>query len=173
MPTVRSTTYLGRTPGTGFAPRSSRWVSFNATVDMGNLVSLGERMQESFGRHLTRELGSACDSIIADAKMRLVPGHGYDTGLLRDTLVRKLVDGTVGIARVAYDLESDQADYWVWVEFGHMLRNGDWWEGYHFLSESVIANEGLIRQKVREAWAATVVELGAQAAVVSTIQRIL
>ena len=73
---------------------------------------------------------------------------------------------------MAYDLESDEAEYWVFVEFGHMLRNGDWWPGYHFLTKSVVEMEPMLRDKVREAWAATVVELAGQARVGGPLCRV-
>lgn len=165
MPVVRSTTFVGRPSGSGFQPRSGRWVSFNATVDLGNMPTLGVRMEEAFGRHLTDTLAEAADLVIERAQSKLHPGHGYDTGLMSRSLTRHLVDGFMSAARVAYDLESDEAEYWVFVEFGHMMRNGQWWEGYHFLMDSVIEMEGVIRDKVREAWARTIVTLAGESAV--------
>lgn len=34
-----------------------------------------------------------------------------------------------------------QAPYVVWVDQGHRLRNGNWWEGYHFMDAADVAVE--------------------------------
>lgn len=166
-PVVRSQTAIGPLGTSGLVPRSQRWVSFEARIDMGNLLTLDTRMEEALHRHLMRFFGEGAQLVIERAQSKLYPGHGYDTGLMQSTLTAKLVDTYMGSLRaaVAYDLESDQADYWVWVEFGHMTRAGNWWPGYHFLTSSVVEMEGVLRQKVMEAWAATVLELAGQAAV--------
>jgi hypothetical protein len=181
-PRVGSSTLVGDLVfGGALSPRGSRWLSFNATIDMGSLPSLGDRMAEVLHGRLVVRLGEAADLIIDRAKAKLQkkpPGvktpdgniYGYDTGLMHDTLVAKLVETTAsalagGEDGVYYDLESDEAWYWVFVEFGHLLRNGTWWPGYHFLTSTVIENEAMIRQRVRQAWGDTVVILAAQAAV--------
>lgn len=165
---VRSQTILGPLGnGPGFVPRSRRWLSFEAAVDMGGLMTLGDRMEEAFHRHLVRTFGEGARLVVERAQSKLYPGHGYDTGLMQATLTAKLVEGYMNSLRaaVAYDLESDEADYWVWVEFGHMTRSGNWWPGYHFLTSSVVEMEGVLREKVAEAWHETVIELAGQAAI--------
>jgi len=37
-----------------------------------------------------------------------------------------------------------QAPYAVWVNFGHRLRDGSWWEGYHFMEDGGGAPPGAI-----------------------------
>ena len=175
MPTVRSSTLGGfftGAPAGSFIPRNQRWITFHATIDMGNLPTLGDRMADTFRYYLIIRLREAAEIIIERAKAKLVPGHGYDTGLMHDTLVAKLVGALEASMPsgdgVYYDLESDEAWYWVFVEFGHMLRDGNWWPGYFFLTSTVIESESLIRQRVREAWGDTVVALAAQARVGGT-----
>lgn len=164
-------------PGTGdFIPRGQRWVRFNVEVEVGNLITLGIRMEETLRFTLTRRLGEAAADIIAKARAKLqvkpddvvTPDgniYGFDEGLMYASLTARLVESVTG---VYYDLEAPGANYWVFVEFGHMLRNGAWWPGYHFLSGTVAENEDMIRQKVREAWFDTTVILAAQARVMGT-----
>lgn len=161
-PFVRSNTFIGDLGRRGgFSPRPSRFVSFHATVDMGSLLSLGPRMEMSLKENLTEHLRNVCWEIVNRAQSKLYPGHGYDTGLMQKTLQAKLVTGFLD-AMVAYDLESDDAFYWVFVEFGHMTRSGNWWPGYHFLTESVMEMEADIRDAIRMAWNQTVVDLAMQ-----------
>jgi hypothetical protein len=141
-------------------------MAFHATVDMGDLPTLGDRMADHFKERLVVHLGAAARLIVEAAKAQLVPGHGYDTGKMHDTLTAVLVNqALVAADAVFYDLESPEAFYWVFVEFGHMMRNGQWWEGYHFLQNAVVANETRIRSAVRAAWADTVQVLGAESRV--------
>lgn len=141
---------------------SKRMFALEVSIDLLNLPTLPERMTEHLQRHLITRLGEAADRVISTAQGSLRPGHGYDTGLMHDTLVARL--GVVYEA-VFYDLLSDQAHYWQWVEFGHWMRNGQWWEGYHFLEDAVIANEAHIRSKVVEAYRDTVRDLSIEARV--------
>lgn len=165
-PRVSSQTFAGYLGIPGFVPHGSRWIEFNATIDMGDLPSLGDRMADVLHARLEARLGDVAHRVVDLAKSKLVPGHGYDTGLMHDNLVAKLVSDAIdALDAVYYDLESDQADYWIFVEFGHMLRNGNWWPGYHFLSSSVIEMEPQIRQAVRDAWGDTVVILASAARV--------
>jgi len=181
---TRSQTLVGfatGAPSGTFIPRSQRWVTFQATVDMGNLMTLGPRMSATFREFLVKHLAEAAGEIITQARRKLhvkpddvvTPDgniYGYDTGLMHDTLTAKLVnDAQLAFESVYYDLESDEAEYWVFVEFGHLLRNGAWWPGYYFLTSTVLENEAMIRQKVRLAWSDTVVALAAQARVSAVI----
>lgn len=151
----------GAGPGHYTRPQD-RLFALEVSFDLLNLPTLPERMDESLHRNLVRRLGQAADHVIDLAQAQLKPGHGYDTGLMHDTLVKRL--GTVFEA-VFYDLLSDQAYYWQWVEFGHWTVAGNWWEGYHFLEGAVIASEAHIRSKVVEAYRDTVMELAIQARV--------
>lgn len=151
-------------PGSYFVPRGARYFGITAEVDMGNLWTLGARWEEALRGALERRLGEACDHIVNKAKSKLVPGHGYDTGLMHDSLHKALVEA-VDDWMVAYDLEADPIDvyYWVFVEFGHMTSAGNWWPGYHFLSSSVMESEALIKAKVNAAMADAMGILMAQA----------
>lgn len=169
-PAVRSTTFAP--PLTGFVPRSRRWMSLDTVIDMGNLPTLGDRMVSAMRVALIARLGVVARLVVMRATTKLTPGHGVDTGLMQQSLVATLVAAAEAMDYVAYDLESHEADYWVWVEFGHMMANGQFWEGYRFLTSSVMEMEPQIRQAVREAFADTVVALAGETAV-SSFRRLL
>ena len=128
---------------------------FNATIEMGNLPSLDERMDAIIHQTLVRRMAEAAGEIItaARAKLQVKPDdvttpdgniYGYDTGLMYNSLTALLVDTySLEMKRVAYDLAAPDAPYWQFVEFGHMLRNGGWWPGYHFLSSTVAEKESI------------------------------
>lgn len=175
-PSASTTSFRGGAPASSLArsyvyknPARRQFV-LEVDFDLLNLPTLPDRMVESLTRHLVTRLGEAADRVIQQAQARLKPGHGYDTGLMHDTLVSRL--GVVFEA-VFYDLLSDQADYWTYVEFGHWMRNGQWWEGYHFLEDSVIENEAYIRSKVVEAYRDTVQDLAIEARVPPAMRGIL
>ena len=61
----------------------------------------------------------------------LYHGHGAITRNLRDGITSGFeVDGLNGVVRAQI---GDSAPYGVYVDEGHTLRNGEWWEGYHFM----------------------------------------
>jgi hypothetical protein len=53
-----------------------------------------------------------------------------DTGLLRGNWGASPVTVVSGSSIVA--IFTNPTEYALWVEEGHHLRNGAWWEGYHF-----------------------------------------
>jgi hypothetical protein len=139
-----------------FIPRADRWFALTVEADMLNLPSLPERMERTLHERLVVNLGLAVDTILDDAKDSLykpadfpVHRHGYDTGRLHDSLVARLLD-EVGVG-VWYDLYSDQAEYWVFVEFGRLREDGSWWPGYHFLTSAIMRNRGTLQNAVRVA----------------------
>lgn len=171
-PRVTSSLITGgdyRTPG-------NRSVTFTATVDMTNLPTLPERMDEALRAALVWHLHDAARRVVTTARGWLVrleePAvkinwegkaiHGYDTGLLYITLISKLAGHLAGDG-VFYDLLSEEAEYWRFVEFGFHTRSGAWWPGYHFLEQAIRDNEGYIRQQVREAWHDTAILLAREA----------
>lgn len=134
-----------------FVPRSNRWFDFTIAIDMGNLMTLGARMEAAIHDALVIRMAEAANKVLTEAKMRLQPGHGYDTGRMHDALTARLVS-TFEDGAVAYSLEAgDEAPYWVFVEFGHMTRGGSWWAGYHFLTGAVMDNQGYITNKANQA----------------------
>lgn len=150
-------------PSGSFVPRASRMAGLGVTVDidMGNTMSLGLRMQQHLRQRLIVRMKEAADVIVLRAKSKLVPGHGYDTGLMHDSLTAALVNASEDYI-VAYDLGAGDsgtygkgAYYWVFVEFGHMTMAGNWWPGYHFLSSTLLENESLVVAKVKQAIADT------------------
>lgn len=166
-----------RQPGGTFTPHSQRWASFTATLDASGADSLGEDMERILHERLVIRMGEAALDVVklAASHLREKPkdivtpdGHiyGLDTGKMHDTLTAQLVAAYAqSLDKVYYDLLSPQADYWIWVEFGHMLRNGAWWPGYHFLGGALLQSEPHIRQKVRQAWSDTVIIMASRASV--------
>lgn len=45
---------------------------------------------------------------------------------------------SVGVVQVG----GPSAGYVVWVNFGHTLRDGKWWDGYHFMEDGVSKHGG-------------------------------
>jgi hypothetical protein len=92
------------------------------------------------------------------------PG-GLLTGRLRGTLVAQLAHNmAVGI--VAYNLLSDEAEYWEYIEFGHWVKNATpawFWPGYHMLESSIAESIPAIRRSVKAAWEDTAIALAAEA----------
>lgn len=146
----------------------------NVSIDMGNLPTLPERADKHMKSALVFHLRDAAEAIIEAAKLSLFkPGdfpmhkHGVDTGLLRESLTFQLVEGLLAVEGVFYDLMSEEAEYWKWVEFGHWVTNAQtpwFWPGYHYL-EGAIRTMGLtaIRRSVRAAWSDAMVQLAAEA----------
>lgn len=151
-------------PTGAFIPHSQRGVRFTATISMGNLLTLGPRMEEAMHTALIEELGSVALQVVELAKSKLQPGHGYDTGRMHDGLTAILAEN-VAEAIVAYDLSAPNAEYWFWVEFGHMLRDGRWWPGYHFLGSSIVEMESQIRSAIRRACSKMLLVLAGEARV--------
>jgi hypothetical protein len=146
---------------------ANRQFGVHASVDMLNLPTLPERMHERLTQALVFHLKDAAEAIIEDARLQLVPGHGYDTGLLSETLTYDLAAGLLATG-VYYDLLSREAEYWQWVEFGHWVMNArqPWfWPGYHYLENAIGMNIPKITRSVRAAWADTAIALAAEARV--------
>lgn len=170
-----ATPHTLRQPGGSFTPHSQRWATFTATLDSSKAESMGDDMERILHERLVVRMGEAALDVVkrAAAKLKEKPddvvtpdGHiyGLDTGKMHDTLTAQLVAAYAdSLDKVYYDLLSPQADYWVWVEFGHMLRNGAWWPGYHFLGQALQESEAHIRQKVRQAWSDTVIIMASRA----------
>ncbi len=150
-------------PASNFVPRGNRLMGFTVEIDMGNLWTLGIRWEAALRIALAIRLGEAADFIVNRAKSKLYPGHGVDTGKMQASLHKSLVLAAEDWM-VAYDLEGDPVDtyYWVFVEFGHMTRAGNWWPGYHFLSSTLMESEALIKAKVFQAMMDTYAVLIAQ-----------
>lgn len=163
-------------PGTGkrFIPHSERWVKWEVTIDMLALPLLPDRLAAVYHEALVVRLGEAAHAVVelAKSKLKMKPAgvitpdgniYGLDTGKMHDTLTATLVSAAEGMDEVAYDLESPEADYWIWVEFGHMLRSGVWWPGYRFLSTSVEESSAAIVAAIRQSWYDTIIAMGMEA----------
>lgn len=165
MPSVSST--HSRSGGDSF--------KFSVSIDMTNLPTLPERLDEHFQAALAFHLKDAAQRVVDVARGYLVnlkepavkvnaegkPIHGYDTGLMYISLLYRLQEHLA--TGVYYDILSDEAEYWRWVEFGHFTQSGAWWPGYHMLETAIIECAGYIRQRVREAWLDTARALAREA----------
>jgi hypothetical protein len=164
MPVTSS--YQFPTGGGGdYTDPANRGFAIVVQFDEGNTATLPERMDEAFQKALIFHLGEAAQKVIDTARHYLVrleePAvkneiHGYDTGLMYVSLRADLMESLLATG-VFYELLSDEAKYWRWVEFGHWMINGQFWEGYHFLETAIEENAAFIRQRVREAWADTAI----------------
>jgi hypothetical protein len=137
-----------------FVPRSDRWIGMSVEIDLLGLPTLPERMIAVLHERLVVNMRTAADKVLETASRSLykpvdfpVHRHGEDTGKLKRSLVAKLVEH-VNVS-VAYDLESDDAPYWIFVEFGRIRADGSWWPGYHFLTGAIMQHEGTIRTACR------------------------
>jgi len=160
---------------------SRNGVGFTCSVDFGNLPTLPKRLDAHLQAALMFHLADAAQRVIdttrtylvrleEGAVMRTSSGreiHGYDTGLMYVSLKYALVESLL-MTGVWYDLLSEEAEYWRYVEFGHFTSGGNFWPGYHMLETAIRHNEGYIRQRVREAWADTAVALAMEAHVGGT-----
>lgn len=125
-----------------------------------------------FHAGLVIEVPKAVDAIINNAKGQLSPGHGYDTGLMKSTLTKNLLTASLS-AGVIYELLSDEADYWIYMEDGFTTANGDWIEGYHFFARAIQANRGRMGKAIAKAWRDASVVLAAKAMMPRGVQKLL
>lgn len=154
-----STSFL---QGQNYRRPDDRFFAARVDIELFNLPTLPERMFDHLSEALIFHVKDAAEAVIDTAQQQLVPGHGYDTGLMHDTLTAALAEHLLATG-VYYDLFSAEAYYWRWVEFGHWMVNGQFWEGYHFLETSLKAHEATLRRAVREAWQDTAIKLAFEA----------
>ena len=75
-------------------------------------------------------------SLESNIKAQLYEGHGYITGNLSDSIKSDYtLDGLTGNVRGYID--GGTAPYGVYVDQGHELRDGSWWDGYEFMKTGV------------------------------------
>jgi hypothetical protein len=126
------------------------------------LNTLPDRMERYFHEALMVTVPPAVDAVINHAKSQLQPGHGYDTGLLHDTLTKEIVSAAMAMG-VIYSLQSDQAEYWASMEFGFMHVGGSFFPGYHFFHNAINANRGRLGKAAWQAWRVASARLAAEA----------
>ena len=149
--------------GADYRNPNNRMVAASVRLDFFNLPSLPDRLARYLQDALVWHLRDVAESVIHMAQQSLVPGHGYRTGLLRNSLIHSLAEHLLATG-VYYDLFSEEAYYWRWVEFGHWIAGTNtFWPGYHFLENSLRAHESRIRRAVREAWQDTAIKLASEA----------
>lgn len=119
--------------------------------DPGTVPTMAARMDVLYRAALVKNLKGLVDLVIEDAQSQLQPGHGYDTGLMHDTLMSQLLDDLLPTG-VYYSLFSNEADYWAYVEFGHMTLTGTWWEGYHFLQNAIDGRQLELMETAKRSW---------------------
>lgn len=107
---------------------------------------------ETFASQLLLSLDVVAIKMVAYMRSQLVPGHGYDTGKLHDSLKVKLVKLAFD---PGFDIVAEDVDYWAYVEFGHMQRDGNWWEGYHYAAKAMQAHMEALQGASRVAWKTT------------------
>jgi hypothetical protein len=153
-----------------FVPRADRWFGLTVDIDLLGLPTLPERMEAILHERLVVNVGIAADKVLETAQSHLYKPadfpkhrHGVDTGLLKRTLVARLVEGLE--KAVCYDLYSTDAAYWVFVEFGRLRPDGSWWPGYHFLTSAVMQNYPTIQNAARTAVHETFTLLASEARV--------
>lgn len=79
------------------------------------------------------KLDEIAGNLQENIKDNLWVGHGLDTGeLFRNIASDSKLDGKIGIVTAWYT-----RPYGEYVDIGHTLRNGEWWEGYHFMDEGL------------------------------------
>ena len=73
-------------------------------------------------------------NLTANIQDQLTPGHGYERGDLHDSIQTDIesVSKDGGVIRAYTKLY-----YAPFVDDGHTLRNGAWWEGYHFMEKGL------------------------------------
>lgn len=71
----------------------------------------------------------------------LRPGHGYIRGDLHNSIQSNFRVNTTGGVVEAYS----KIYYAPFVDDGHRLRNGEWWEGYHFMEKGLEATVAMYR----------------------------
>lgn len=75
-------------------------------------------------------------SLVENTQLDLYSGHGYVTGNLSDSIKSDYtLDGLTGNIRGYID--GGTAPYGVYVDQGHELRDGSWWDGYEFMKTGV------------------------------------
>ena len=76
---------------------------------------------------------------------QLYRGHGRITGNLRDNIKNSYEVRVKGLEGVVQAYIGDSAPYGALVDEGHLLRNGAWWEGYHFMEAGLEETLALYR----------------------------
>ncbi len=151
-------------------PPSQRSASFVIHFNPGTVPSMERRLYPAFKRNLVVTLYEVAQSIIAGAQEILVQLQAehipYDnvmggraSGLMANSLTAVLANMMEDA--VVYRLQSTQAYYWQWIEFGHFVHTKDgpkWWEGYHFFEREIVAHEKAIMAACRRAWSLAVIE---------------
>lgn len=158
MPTVSS--LFGMVGGGNYQIPSQRGFSMTVKVEADALMTIPDRLTDALDKALIFHLAEAAQKVIDTTRHYLVrlsePPvkdniHGYDTGLMYVSLKAELMEHLAATG-VFYELLSDEAKYWRWVEFGHWMANGQFWPGYHMLETAIEDNAPAIRQAVRAAW---------------------
>ena len=83
---------------------------------------------------IEKELNELTMNLTANIQNQLEPGHGWITGNLHDSINSNVKSHKGSHATIeAYT----KIEYAPFVDDGHTLRNGEWWEGYHFMEKGL------------------------------------
>lgn len=138
-------------------PPQTRNFQLTYEFNPGTVPSLAARIMPLWRENGRILLGAVVDEIIKDAQDQLwrpadfpLSKHGAESYLMHDTLIKvfleMITDG------VFYQLKSNQAYYWMWVNFGHFTTAGNWWEGYHFFEKAIEMHTQDIVKCAKTAW---------------------
>lgn len=143
-------------------PRTS--VGFTYVWDPGTTPKAAAVLMPLFHAALIRNLKNVAAAIVADVQDRavklqpehvpydLIPG-GRDSNTMADSLIATLAES---LTNVSYIFSSASAPYWEYVEFGHMVRGGSWWDGYHFFGNAIDRHKESVIAAARLSWAEAV-----------------
>lgn len=85
---------------------------------------------------IPKQLGLIAMKLEKNIKDELQPGHGFLKGDLFRSIQAYVdnYDGANGISTITGEAHTF---YDQWVNEGHTLNNGEWWEGYHFMEQGL------------------------------------
>ena len=81
---------------------------------------------------IPKQLGRISMDLEKNIKDELEPGHGFLNGELFKS-IQAYVSYEGGADEISIITGESNTFYDQWVNDGHTLRNGEWWEGYHFM----------------------------------------
>lgn len=91
---------------------------------------------------LEEELNGLMLNLQGNIQDQLEPGHGYVHGDLHDSIQTDIESQSKDSAVIrAYT----KIEYAPFVNDGHTLRNGEWWEGYKFMEAGLEATVAMYR----------------------------
>lgn len=111
---------------------------------MGEIVDFIKLYIEEEGV-LEEKLDDIALAFVEKTQNQLYRGHGRRSGDLKDGISSDytLSSPTEGVVRGF--IKGPAGEYGWYVNDGHTLRNGKWWEGYHFMEDGLEETVALYR----------------------------